>query len=197
MEVKRAIETRRSVRRYVKKAVSEEVINEIVDAARLAPSGCNAQPCRFYIINSEKIVEKLRERKAFRQDFVYSAPAIIVCCGDSHAYSGKLGGEYQVKEGSVPKDEKKRKELFSVLEGKEVLRVVRDVSIASAFMVLRATELGLGTSFIGLIDELVLREVLGIPDDFVIPFVLIAGYYEGDIPARPRKTLEEIIKQGG
>ena len=109
-----------------------------------------------YIIDNKQVVEKLREKKAFRQDFVYSAPVIIVCCGDPNAYIGKHGGEYQIKEGSVPKDEKKREELFSVLKGKELLRVDRDISIASAFMVLRATELGLGTSFIGLINESVL-----------------------------------------
>lgn len=193
MEVKSAIEKRRSIRKYTKEAVGGEVINEIIEAARLAPSGCNAQPWRFYVVNDKPTADKLMEKQAFRQNFVYSAPVIIVCCGDSRAYIGKHGGEYQVEEGSVPKDEKERKKLFSILEGKEILRVVRDVSIASAFMVLRATELGLGTSFIGLINEPALREVLSIPDNLIVPYILIAGYYCGNIPQRPRKALKEIM----
>lgn len=193
MEVKTAIEKRRSIRKYSKETVSEKVINEIVEAGRLAPSGCNAQPWKFYIVNNKPVVEKLREKKVFRQDFVYSAPVIIVCCGDTNAYIGKYGGEYQVEEGSVPNDEKARKELFSILEEKKLLRTVRDVSIASAFMVLKATEMGLGTSFIGLVNESALREVLCIPVGFIIPFVLIAGYSCGNIPQRPRKSLKEIM----
>jgi len=193
MKVKDAIEKRRSVRKYSDETVSEKVISEIVDAGRLAPSGCNAQPWKFYIINDKEVIEKLREKKVFRQDFVYSAPVIIVCCGDTNAYMGKYGGEYQAREGSVPKGKKAKKELFSILEEKKSLRTVRDVSIAAAFMVLKATELGLGTSFIGLVNESALREVLCIPDSFVIPFVLITGYYCGNIPQRPRKSLKEIM----
>jgi nitroreductase len=194
MEVKDAINKRRSIRKYGSEPVADEIIKEIIEAARLAPSGCNAQPWRFYVINKKQTLEHLKAKKAFRQNFVYSVPVIIVCCGDPDTYSGKHGGEYQVEEGSVPKDEKARKELFSIVEGQELLRTVRDVSIASAFIVLRATELGLDTSFIGLINEPVLHEVLHIPENFVIPFVLLAGYSQNAVPQRPRKPLQEILE---
>ncbi|MCP4599868.1 MAG: hypothetical protein GY847_04885 [Proteobacteria bacterium] len=192
MDVKEAIGKRRSIRKYEDRAVSEDIISELLDAARLAPSGCNAQPWRFCTIDDNEIVEKLRKRDAFRQGFVYRAPIIIVCCGDPSAYVGKHGGEYQVKEGSVPADADKRKEMFSIVEGKEMVRAVRDVSIASAFLVLRAQELGLGTSYIGLIDENVLKDVLGIQADFVIPFVITAGYFPKNPSERPRRSLDQI-----
>lgn len=193
MDVKSAIEQRRSIRKYTDKEVSDETVKELLEAARLAPSGCNAQPWRFYVINDKLTMRKLREKRAFQQGFVYRAPLIIVCCGDPGTYSGKYGGEYQVEEGSVPKDKDDRKKMFSIVEGREPLRAVRDVSIASGFLVLRATELGLGTSYIGLIKEQVLKEVLHIPDEFVIPFVITAGYYSVNPVPRQTNELGDIV----
>jgi nitroreductase len=192
MDVREAIARRRSIRKFSTQRVSDEAVTELIEAARLAPSGCNVQPWTFIVVRDGAVIEDLRAHKAFRQNFVYAAPLIIVCCGDPKAYRGKLGGEGQVEEGSVPGDEKARAEMFSIVEGKEDLRTVRDVSIASAFLVLRATELGLGTSFIGLIDDRALQKVLGIPDDWVIPFAVIAGHPLESPKQRPRKQLKDI-----
>ncbi len=193
MDVKEAIQRRRSIRRYEQKPISPEIERELLEAARLAPSGCNAQPWRFFMINDKETVKTLRNKQAFQQAFVYTAPLIMVCGGDPKAYAGKYGADYQVKEGSVPKDAAARKKMFSTKVGEEIVRAVRDVSIASGFVVLRATELGLGTSYIGLINEAVLKEVLHIPEDYVIPFVVTVGYFPTNPSQRPRKSLDEII----
>jgi nitroreductase len=193
MDVKEAIRIRRSIRTYEDRGVPPDVVAELLDAARLAPSGCNAQPWRFFVVRDRQTVETLRAQKAFQQAFVYSAPVIIVCCGDPRTYAGKHGADYQVAEGSVPEDAEARQEMFSIVEGKQMVRTVRDVSIASAFMVLRATELGLGTSYIGLINEAVLRTVLGIPEDLVIPYVVTVGYTPEIPPSRPRKELDDLV----
>ncbi len=193
MDVKEAITRRRSVRKYEDKEIPEEIINELLGAAQLAPSGCNAQPWRFTIINSKTTKKILRDKRAFKQNFVYKAPLILVCCGDPKAYNGKYGGEYQIKEGSVPKDTKDRKKMFSMVEGKENIRAIRDLSIASAFVVLRAIELNIGTCYVGLIDEEVLKETLKIPEDFIIPFVITAGYFNAQAIPRQTKELKEII----
>jgi len=192
MDVKEAIEKRRSVRWYDGKKIPAEVISEVLDAARRAPSGCNAQPWRFYVVQDIKTVELLKEHKAFPQAFVYKAPTIIVCCGDAAAYAGRYGGETQVEDGTVPEDPEERKAMFSIVMGKNATRTIRDVSIASAFLVLRAMELGLGTSYIGLIDEAAIRKALNLPDGLVIPFVITMGY-PAQIPSRtPRKELSDI-----
>ena len=82
--------------------------------------------------------------------------------------------------------------MFDIAMGKNTTRTVRDVSIASAFMVLRATELGLGTSYIGLINEAAIHKALNIPDRLAIPFVITMGY-PAQIPSRtPRKELSDI-----
>jgi len=192
MDVKTAIETRRSIRRYNDREVTEDVIRALLEAARLSPSGCNAQPWRFFIVRDEDTKKKLIEKKAFQQKFVYRAPVIFVCCGDPTAYAGKYGGEYQVEEGSVPADPAQRKKMFSQVEGKEKIRAIRDISIATGFMVLRATELDLGTSYIGLINEEVLKETLDIPERYVIPYVITCGYFDKNPPMRPRIDIEKL-----
>jgi nitroreductase len=193
MDVKEAIRNRKSIRWYDGAKVPPQIIAEVLDAARRAPSGCNAQPWRFAVVQDRDLVESLKQHGAFPQSFVYDAPAIIVCCGDPAAYAGKYGGENQVEEGTVPKDPNKRKAMFSIVEGKSVARALRDVSIASAFMVLRATELGLGTSYIGLINEAALRTVLGIPENLIILFVVILGY-TAQVPSEtPRRPLRDFL----
>ena len=82
--------------------------------------------------------------------------------------------------------------MFSQVEGKEKIRAIRDISIATGFMVLRATELELGTSYIGLINEVVLKEVLDIPEQYVIPYVITCGYFDRNPPRRPRMDLQNI-----
>ena len=193
MDVKDAIGKRRSIRQYGNASVPQDVITEVLDAARRAPSGCNAQPWRFVVVQDRETVEMLRRHDAFPQSFVYSAPVIIVCCGDPAAYAGKYGGENQVAEGTVPEDAEQRKAMFDIVEGKAVVRTIRDVSIASAFMVLRATELGLGTSYIGLINEEALRTVLAIPEGLLILFVVLMGYTAYAPLGTPRKALDDIM----
>jgi nitroreductase len=193
MDVKDAIGQRRSIRSYERKKIAASIIAEILDAARLAPSGCNAQPWRFLVVEDRKTVAELKRHNAFPQSFVYDAPAIFVCCGDPTAYAGKYGGENQVEEGTVPRDPNERKAMFSILDGRNVERTIRDISIASAFMVLRATELGLGTSYIGLINEAALRTVLAIPERLIIPYVVIMGFTARSPNKTPRKALKDIL----
>jgi len=193
MDVNEAIDKRRSIRQYNQAIVPTHVIFEVLDAARRAPSGCNAQPWRFVVVQDRLGVEALRKNEAFPQSFVYEAPVIIVCCADPTAYAGRYGGENQVAEGTVPENADERKALFRIIEGKAVVRAIRDVSIASAFMVLRATELGLGTSYIGLINEEAIRTALRIPEDLLILFVVLMGYTTREPLNTPRKSLEEIL----
>lgn len=195
MDVKEAISSRTSVRSYDGRKIPDDAVNSILDAARRAPSGCNAQPWRFRVVRDSETIEELRRWEAFPQAFVYKTPLIIVCCGDPDAYTGRYGGENQVEDGSVPEDPAERKALFSMVEGKNAARALRDVSIASAFMVLRATELGLGTSYVGLINEKVLRSALAIPERLIIPFVITVGYAAQNTSksGTRRKDMQDIL----
>lgn len=171
MDVKKAIETRRSIRKYQNKAVPENLIRELIDAARLAPSGNNAQPSKYYIVTNEADRKKLKENEIFKQDFVYTAPVILVCCTDPGAHKNKVEG---------PGDA-------------ENFRAIRDVSIATAFLVLRATELGLGTCYVGWAQKDKIKDALNIPQEYIIPYVITIGYPDEQPQPTPRKKIDEII----
>ncbi len=60
-------------------------------------------------------------------------------------------------------------------------------------MILQATELELGTCWLGAYDEKLVRNVLKIPENIKIVGMITLGYPDEDPDARPRKTIEEII----
>jgi nitroreductase len=183
MDVKKAIEKRKSIRRFKEKQVPNKMIKEIIDAARRAPSGCNVQPTRYFVIKDRKLKERLKQKKAFEQEFVYNAPIIIVLSGNPKDY--ETFGEVKRKKGLLSEND---------LVNYKKERVFRDISIASSFLVLKAVELGLGTCYIGLINENVIKEELKIPKEWLIPFIIIVGYPAENPEPTPRKDLDEIMK---
>lgn len=190
MDVKEAIEKRRSIRKYQDKEVSENLIKEILEAGRLAPSGCNVQPTRYFIIKDKKTKERLKQKGAFEQNFVYDAPVIIVLCGNPKDYDNLEGVRYLQEEGILPKDLNDIKKMH---KGRNEERTLRDVSINSVYLILRAIELGLGAGCVALINKDVLREELKIPKEWVLPFVITLGYPAESPKQRPRKDLNELI----
>ena len=169
MDVKKAILERKSIRKYKKDVPSHDEIMEVLDAARLAPSGTNAQPCRYKIIKDDKTKKKLKEDGIAKQGFVYDAPVLIVCCADPSVYKK------------------------TALDSDNEVRAIRDLSIASSFLVLRAAELGLGTCYIGWIEKEKIKQTLGIPNNFVVPFIITLGYPDEIKEATLKKPLDEII----
>ena len=171
MDVKKAIEERRSVRVYEDKAIPDDLIKELIDAARLAPSGNNTQPSKYVIVKDYQTKAKLKKNNVFPQDFVYKSPAIIVCCTNPSAY------EKNVKE----------------FDNTNEVRAIRDVSIASSFLILRATELGLGTCYVGWVDEEKIKEALDIPRKYLVPYVITLGYPANKPKPTSRKGIDEIL----
>ncbi len=171
MDVIEAIKNRRSVRKFKKDPVSEEILMELIEAARLAPSGKNLQPYKFKIITKPQDKELMREHQVFFQDFVYTAPVLILCCfiPDDYVRAG-YGGTF---------DYNRRRCLVSM-------------SIAAQNIVLRATELGLGTCYIGDM-RLDVVERLFLPEDTFVSFAICLGYSDDNSPWRRKKDHSELI----
>ena len=172
--IKEIIKKRQSIRKYKPKEISKKIIDDLIDVARLSPSSKNTQPWKFKIVDDEKTKELLRKENVFKQDFVYSAPVILVCCSDLKAYDEKRNKKY-----------KKAKKKWALI----------DLSIACYGLVLRATELGLGSCFIGLMEEKKMKKILGIPKNYIIPYSIVLGYPEKDDEqiVMDRKNIGEII----
>jgi len=169
MDVKEAIHKRKSIRKYQDRPIPEEIIEELLDAARRAPSAKNTQSHKYFVIKDKETINNLRTHNVFKRPFAYDAPLIIVCCANPKLYPESVDVD------NSPED-------YALI----------DLSIATSFLVLRATELGLGTVFVAWVYRDKLREVLNIPDEYIVPFVLPIGYPAEDPAPRTRKELGRI-----
>ena len=174
MNLSDIIKKRRSIRQYAPQPVEREKIEQCLEAARLAPSACNTQPWKFLVIDDEAVKEKFAA-EAFsgiysKTMFVAKAPAIVAIVSDPD-WLPRAGGTI-------------RKLDFHLI----------DVGIAAEHFVLKATELGLGTCWIGWFDGTKAKKALGITGSKKIEILLSLGYPAEDATVRPlkRKSLEEI-----
>ena len=79
MEVREALQKRRSIRKYTKEPVSKEQLEELLHAAMSGPSACNRTPWDFYVVTDPEVLKMLREAAKFSK---ITAPAVIVVCGN-------------------------------------------------------------------------------------------------------------------
>lgn len=170
------IEMRRSIRKYIDKEVEEEKLTQILNSARLAPSGNNTQPWHFIVIKSEKNRQKLAYA-SHNQKWMMSAPIFIVCVAD---ISSRIK---DTKEICLDENTKE----------KELKKIIRDTSISIEHMVLEAENLGLGTCWVAWFTQDEIRPLLNIPSDKYVVSIITLGYKDENPKARPRKKLEEIV----
>lgn len=170
------INARRSIRRYIDKPVEDDKITQLIESARLAPSGSNTQPWHFIIIKSKLTRQKLAEL-CRKQDWMQLAPVLVVCIADIRSRI-QDNIELTLNEDSSLKELKK---------------IIRDTAIAIEHIVLEAVNLGLGTCWVAWFEQDEIRPILNIPSDKYVVSILTVGYPDEAPAARPRKMLEEII----
>lgn len=180
MDVLEVIKWRRSIREFLPQKIEQEKILKILEAGRLAPSSSNRQAWHFIVVDDENLIKKIPEKVIVGTKSIISwiknAPLVIVGCYTkkiTHYIAGLYGHENHLI----------------------------DISIAMTNMVLEATELGIGSCFIGWFNEKHLKGLLKIPDSYRIAMLVVLGYPKnpstqdgiGGIKPRPRKELKEIV----
>ena len=169
------IKMRRSIRKYINKSVEDEKIIQLLESARLAPSGSNTQPWHFIIVKSEVTREKLAE-VSHNQKWMISAPIFIVCVSDIRCRISEDVG-ISLNEDS-PQEELKQ--------------IIRDTAISIGHILLEADNLGLGTCWVAWFIQEEIRPILNIPADKYVVGIITLGYANEEPKARPRKKIEEI-----
>jgi nitroreductase len=169
MEVTDAIESRRSIRRYKKTDVSDELLKEILRAGQMAPSAGNLQGREFIVIK-DNAVRELLCMAALNQYFIMGAPVCIVVCANILRTATRYG---------------KRAELYAV----------QDATASVMNMMLRAHDLGLGTCWVGAFNEQAVSQLLEIPHG-VRPVALLPLGYPDESPEAPPRMGEEIEHWG-
>ena len=148
MDFTAVIKTRRSVRTYADKAIPDDVLARVLEAARLAPSACNFQPWRFVVVKDAAVRNQLG-KLASGQDFMAKAPVVIVCCGKRYPQKYNWIGDH----------------LYLI-----------DVGIAIEHLALAARNEGLGTCWIGAFQDQPIKKLLDIPADYDVVMMLPVGY---------------------
>ncbi|NIP67473.1 nitroreductase [Candidatus Bathyarchaeota archaeon] len=162
------IQTRRSVRSYKDDSIPEEVLNRVLEAVRVAPSGSNRQPWKFILVKDDGLKEKMVSF-CNNQRFIAEAPLVVVACGQRLPLNrGGYMGE---------------------------MSVLLDVSIAFTHLILSARAEGLGTCWIGAFDNQELKKLLGVPEGYEVVAATPLGYPSEEVFTEPkgRKDLDEIV----
>jgi len=81
MDVFEAVQKRKSVRAYEPTPIPEDVMNRVLESARLSPSAANRQPWHFILVTDPE--KKKALSKGTYAKFVQEAPTVIVACGDA------------------------------------------------------------------------------------------------------------------
>ncbi len=166
---------RESCRSFSEKPVERRLIDLCLEAARLAPSACNAQPWSFMVLDRPPEIRTLLAPAltgVYRaSSFILDAPVLIVVETRRDVFITRLGGMWRGVQ-------------YSLI----------DIGIACQHLVLQAAELGLASCWIGWFNEKKLKQSLKMPKSASIDIVLALGYSREKAGLRPktRKALSEI-----
>ncbi|MGQ9618616.1 MAG: nitroreductase family protein [Candidatus Aminicenantia bacterium] len=178
MDVKKVIEKRRAYRSLEPVEIDDVLIKDLAECACLAPSCFNYQPWRFVFVYDENLLKELRTTLTKGNEWVYNASMIIAVFSE--------------------------KEMDCIIKEREYY--LFDVGLACAFMILRATELGLVAHPIAGFHPEAVKQILEIPEDMNLITLIILGKHsetispylsEKQILAEkerpPRKQLNEFV----
>jgi 5,6-dimethylbenzimidazole synthase len=197
------VKERRSCRRFKPDPIPDEYVNKIIDVARWAPSGANSQPWDFIVVKKNDLRKKISQ---YIKDFISiyyklehtrepalrfpsltrpveksgyeDAPIFIILCGD-----------------------KRTKEAYPRYTAVEMSEGILESSLASAFlyMQLAAGSLGLGSQWVTAVRmwyvQCLIRDLLGIPDEFVIYDMFVVGYPASKPKPRVARPIEEMVHE--
>ena len=195
MDTLETIRRRRSIRKYKPDPIPEDVLARLLEAMQLAPSAKNCQPWRFVVVRDKTVKSQVAaacqwrtsKGKLVAQRWIDDAPVIVVGCAverEAALRYYKDGDAY-----TANWDEFAPEEYPEVYDSP----VDADLAIALDHLVLAATAEGIGTCWIGGLNEPKLKEALGIPDDIRAPLAIVLGYPLSWPEPRPRKALDEIV----
>ena len=167
MDVKDAILERRAYRALEKVEITAELMKDLAESARLAPSCFNNQPWRFVFVHDDSVLKELWGALSRSNEWIHRASLIIVVFT--------------------------KKELDCNIKGREYF--LFDTGMASAFIILRATELGLVAHPIAGFKEDMVKEILGIPEEMSVITLINIGKHSKELTPEMTENQREIEKE--
>ncbi len=168
------IKKRQSERKYSDRPIEKEKLDRILEAGRMSPSACNAQPWKFILITDKNLLPEIAEAASAKllgmNSFVGQAPVVLVIVREKPNMSSKVGSTVKNKDYSL-----------------------MDIGIAAADICLQAEAEGLGSCIIGWFDERLMKKLLGVPRSKRIELIITLGYPLGEKREKKRKPASETI----
>jgi len=170
MQFQELIIARQSVRNFTNVLPPKDELTLVLNAARLAPSAVNFQPCQFIMVSSEDMMKEVHT--CYHRDWFNTAPACIVVVGNHN------------------------KAWKRTSDGKDFTDI--DVAIAIDHLTLQATEIGLGTCWVCNFDVEKVSALFDLPT-YMEPIALIPIGYPSDVKdllpkEKERTPFDEIVK---
>lgn len=163
MEVIEAINIRRAYRSLEPVEITREIINSLAESARLSPSCFNNQPWRYVFVTDLEMLKKMHSTLSSGNEWAQASSMIIAVFS--------------------------KKEIDCMIKDREYY--LFDTGMATAFIILRATELGLVAHPIAGYSPKKTREILGIPEDMNVITLIIVGKHSSKInPLMNEKQIE-------
>ena len=167
MDFEQLIKERYSVRQFRPEHLPQDVVEKILNAAHLAPTGCNNQPQRILVLNTDEAMEKLRPCTKCH----FSAPtAMLICHNTEESWVRPYDGA-----------------LASPVDG----------AIVATFVMLAAQNEGVGCCWVMHFDPVAIREAFRIPEKVEPLALMVMGYPAEDAQPKPRhflyRPMEEVV----
>ena len=162
---------RQSDRKYAPKPVAKEDILKCLEAARMSPSACNAQPWKFVVVDERAKLMAVSEAAIGlgMNKFTVQAPVLVAVVQEKMNLEAKAGALLKNKDYSM-----------------------MDLGMAVEHFCLQAADLGLGTCIMGWFDEKKVKKILGVPRSRRVQLIIALGHPDGPSRQKVRKPLEEI-----
>lgn len=158
------------------KPVEAEKLERILEAGRLAPSACNAQPWHFIVVDDSELKNQIADATSNRvlgmNHFTKQAPVHLLVIEESANLTSNIG---------------------SWVKNKHFPHI--DIGIAAAHLTLAAAAEGLGTCIIGWVDEKKIKKLLGIPSSKRVLLDILIGYSAQEHREKKRKPANEVISR--
>lgn len=168
------LELRQSDRGYLGRVVENDKIERILEAARLAPSACNAQPWKFIVVDQPELLKEMSKAVSNWitgiNAFAKEAPLMIVIVEEKANLSSRFGAKVKNK-------------YFPLI----------DIGIVAEHICLAATSEGLGSCMLGWFNEADIKKLLQIPKSKRVPLIITMGYPSKPTRKKIRKPTDDII----
>ncbi len=182
------LQKRCSVRDFAKEGIAEEVIEEILEAGRLAPSGGNEQPWKFALIKNRKLMKSIVET-AYNQVWMLDAAFLVVLI--TTIVSDERGGR-DIQIARYPDLERRIEKMDLHFYGR-INQEEHQTKIPGTQMVLAALEYGVGSTWVSYFKVEEVKNLLGLSAWEIPSEILAFGYPQKPMKSKAKKPMESIL----